>query len=114
MAMTLFEQIANHEIPAKIVHEDEEIVAFYDISPQAPAHVVIIPRRAIPSVNDITTMDAELIGKLVLVAKEVAKELGVAESGYRLVFNCGPDGGQTVDHLHLHLLGGRAMRWPPG
>ncbi|MDP4234137.1 MAG: histidine triad nucleotide-binding protein [Bacteroidota bacterium] len=112
--MTLFEQIANHEIPAKIVQEDEEIVAFYDISPQAPAHVVIIPRRAIPSVNDITTMDAELIGKLVLVAKEVAKELGVAESGYRLVFNCGPDGGQTVDHLHLHLLGGRAMRWPPG
>jgi len=112
--MTLFEKIANHEIPATILHEDAEIVAFRDINPQAPTHVIIIPRKPISSVNNLTPNDAELIGKLVLVARKLAQDLGIAASGYRLVFNCGPDGGQTVDHLHLHLLGGRAMGWPPG
>ena len=112
--MTLFEKIANHEIPATIVYEDDEIVAFRDINPQAPQHIIIIPRRAIASVNDVTSSDAELLGKLVLAAKKIAVELGIAESGYRLVINCGADGGQSVDHLHLHLLGGRSMTWPPG
>ncbi len=89
--MTLFEKIANHEIPATIVFEDNEIVAFRDINPQAPQHIVIIPRRAIASINDVQSEDAELLGKMIVVARELAREFGVAESGYRLVFNSGPD-----------------------
>jgi histidine triad (HIT) family protein len=112
--MTLFEKIANHEIPAKIVYEDDEIVAFHDINPQAPQHIVIVPRVAIESINDVAPDDAELLGKLIVVAKDLAAKLGIAKSGYRLVFNCGQDGGQTVDHIHLHLIGGRPMEWPPG
>jgi histidine triad (HIT) family protein len=112
--MTLFEKIANHEIPAQILHEDEEIVAFRDISPKAPQHIVIIPRKPIPSVNDVAPEDAALIGKLVLVAKQLAVAHGIAETGYRLVINCGKDAGQSVDHLHMHLLGGRELDWPPG
>jgi histidine triad (HIT) family protein len=112
--MTLFEKIANHEIPAQILHEDEEIVAFRDISPKAPQHVVIIPRKPIPSVNDVAPEDVALIGKLVLVAKQLAATHGVAGTGYRLVINCGKDAGQSVDHLHMHLLGGRELDWPPG
>ena len=112
--MTLFEKIANHEIPAKIVHEDDEVVAFRDINPQAPQHIVIIPRRAITSINDVQTADAELLGKMILVAKKLAAEFDIDESGYRLIFNCGPDAGQSVDHIHLHLLGGRSLDWPPG
>ncbi|HET6400589.1 MAG TPA: histidine triad nucleotide-binding protein [Candidatus Kapabacteria bacterium] len=112
--MTLFEKIANHEIPAKIIHEDDELVAFHDINPQSPFHIVIIPRKPIPSINDVTALDAELVGKMVVLAGELAHRLGIEESGYRLVFNCGPDAGQSVDHIHLHLLGGRAMGWPPG
>lgn len=112
--MTLFEKIANHEIPAKIVHEDDDIVAFHDINPQAPHHIVIITRKPIPSINDVESTDAELVGKMVVLAGQLARRLGIADSGYRLVFNCGPDAGQSVDHIHLHLLGGRAMEWPPG
>ncbi len=112
--MTLFEKIANHKIPANIIHEDDELVAFYDINPQAPHHIVIVPRRPIPSINDVAAGDAELVGKMVVLASQLAQRLGIAESGYRLVFNCGPDAGQSVDHIHLHLLGGRAMDWPPG
>ena len=112
--MTLFEKIANHEIPAAILYEDDEIVAFRDISPQAPQHIVIIPRRPIESINDVEFSDAELIGKLLIIAKKLAGECGINKSGYRLVFNCGPDAGQSVDHIHLHLLGGRPMNWPPG
>lgn len=112
--MTLFEKIANHEVPANIVYEDEEIVAFKDISPQAPCHVIVIPRKAIASVNDLTPGDSQLIGKMFLVAKELAELFKVDRSGYRLVMNCGPDAGQSVDHIHLHLLGGRDMAWPPG
>jgi histidine triad (HIT) family protein len=112
--MTLFEKIANHEITATILHEDDEVVAFRDISPQAPQHIIIIPRKPIPSINDMTANDAELVGKLVLVAKQLAAQQGIADSGYRLVFNCGKDAGQSVDHIHLHLLGGRDLSWPPG
>lgn len=112
--MTLFEKIANHEIPAKIIHEDEDIVAFHDISPQAPYHIVIIPRKPIASINEVEAGDAELIGKMVVLAGQLAQRLGIADSGYRLVFNCGANGGQTVDHVHLHLIGGRQMHWPPG
>ncbi|HZK76623.1 MAG TPA: histidine triad nucleotide-binding protein [Candidatus Kapabacteria bacterium] len=112
--MTIFEKIANHEIPARIIHEDDELVAFHDINPQAPYHIVIIPRRPIPSINDVAAGDAELIGKMVVLARTLAEKFGISDSGYRLVFNCGKDGGQTVDHIHLHLLGGRQMTWPPG
>ena len=112
--MTIFEKIANHEIPAKIVYEDDEIVAFHDINPQAPQHIVIVPRVAIESINDVAPEDAELLGKLIVVAKDLAAKSGIAKSGYRLVFNCGPDAGQSVDHIHLHLIGGRPMEWPPG
>ena len=112
--MTLFEKIANHEIPAKILHEDSDLVAFHDINPQAPYHIVIIPRRPIASINEVETSDAELIGKMIVLARTLARQIGISESGYRLVFNCGPDAGQSVDHIHLHLLGGRAMDWPPG
>jgi histidine triad (HIT) family protein len=112
--MTLFEKIATHEIPATILHEDDDVVAFRDISPQAPQHVIVIPRRAIASINDVTPDDAQLLGKLIIVAKQLAAEHGIADSGYRLVFNCGKDAGQSVDHIHLHLLGGRELDWPPG
>ena len=112
--MTLFEKIANHEIPAKIVHEDDELVAFHDINPQAPYHIVIIPRRPIASINDVEASEAELVGKMIVLAKDLAWQEGLADSGYRLIFNCGPDAGQSVDHIHLHLIGGRSMEWPPG
>ncbi len=112
--MTLFEKIANHEIPATIVHEDADLVAFQDINPQAPQHIIIIPRRAIASIDDVEPGDAELLGKMIVLAKQLARETGVANNGYRLVFNCGPDAGQSVDHIHLHLLGGRELDWPPG
>lgn len=112
--MTIFDKIINKEIPAEIVYEDSELLAFKDINPQAPIHILIIPKKQIPTVNDITTDDSELIGKLIFRAKLIAKELQIADDGYRLVFNCNKDGGQEVYHLHLHLLGGRSMHWPPG
>jgi histidine triad (HIT) family protein len=112
--MTLFEKIANHEIPAKIVHEDDDLVAFHDINPQAPFHIVIASRKPIPSIDYATADDAELLGKMIVLAGELARKLGISDTGYRLVFNCGMHGGQTVDHIHLHLLGGRQMAWPPG
>ncbi len=112
--MTLFEKIANHEIPATIIHEDADLVAFHDINPQAPYHIVIIPRKPIASLNEVEPEDTELIGKMVVLAGELAQRLGISDTGYRLIFNCGPDAGQSVDHVHLHLIGGRAMNWPPG
>jgi histidine triad (HIT) family protein len=111
---TLFEKIAAGEIPADIVYSDDEIVAFRDINPQAPHHVLIIPRRPIPTVLDLEASDAELVGRMVLVAGQIARDVGVDAGGYRLVFNCKEDGGQEVYHIHLHLLGGRKMSWPPG
>lgn len=112
--MTLFEKIANHEIPAKIIHEDDDLVAFHDINPQAPYHIVIAPRKPIPSLDYVTSDDAELLGKMIVLAGELARKLGISDTGYRLVFNCGMHGGQTIDHIHLHLLGGRQLCWPPG
>jgi len=111
---TLFEKIAAGEIPADIVYSDDEIVAFRDINPQAPQHVLIIPRQPIPTILDLELGDAELVGRMVLVANKIARDVGVDAKGYRLVFNCKEDGGQEVYHIHLHLLGGRKMSWPPG
>ncbi len=110
---TLFQKIGDGEIPAEIVFQDEQCFAFRDINPQAPTHVLVCPRKPIPSVDDIAEEDRELIGHLFLVAARIAREEGL-HKGYRSVFNCGEHGQQTVPHLHLHLLGGRQMQWPPG
>jgi len=110
---TIFKRIIDREIPAKIAYEDETCLAFHDISPQAPTHLLIIPKREIPSVNALTGQDQELVGHLFLVAAQLAGQLGLS-GGYRLVVNCGPDAGQAVEHLHIHLLGGRSLNWPPG
>ena len=114
MAECIFCRIASRELPSRIVHEDPEIVAFEDIHPQAPVHVLVIPRRHIARLTDLTSRDGSLVGRLVAVAGEIAAARGIDSRGYRVVVNCNDDGGQTVDHLHLHLLGGRPMRWPPG
>lgn len=114
MSETIFSKIIRKEIPADVVFEDDEVLAFRDINPQAPTHILIIPKKPIPTLNDIEAEDAPLIGRLFLVAKRLAAELGFAEDGYRTVFNCNRQGGQEVYHLHLHLLAGRQMGWPPG
>jgi len=106
-----FCKIANKEMPSEIVYEDDEVVAFKDIKPVAPVHLLIITKKHIPSVDHLESGDKELIGSLFLVAQKIAREQGVAETGYRLVFNVGPDAGQTVDHLHLHLIGGHKLPW---
>lgn len=111
---TIFTKIIQKEIPANIVYEDDEILAFRDISPQAPEHILVIPKKEIPTVNDIEENDALLVGKLFLTAKKIAKDLGFDEQGYRLVMNCNEDGGQTVNHIHMHILAGRQLSWPPG
>lgn len=112
--MTLFERIAAREVPAEIVYEDDEIFAFRDINPQAPVHVLIVPKRVIARIGDASEHDAALLGRLLLTAQKVAAELGVSGSGYRLVLNNGSHAGETIPHLHLHLLGGRPLHWPPG
>lgn len=114
MADTLFSKIIRREIPADIVYEDDEVLAFRDINPQAPVHVLFIPKRPIATLNDAGPADAELLGKLVLAAVAYARQEGIAEEGYRVVINCNEHGGQTVYHLHFHLLGGRRLSWPPG
>ena len=114
MPDTIFTKIIRKEIPAKIALETETVLAFYDINPQAPVHILIIPKKQIPTVNDIAGTDAALLADMIAAAQTLAKELGIAEKGYRLVMNCNPDGGQEVYHLHMHLLGGRKMQWPPG
>jgi histidine triad (HIT) family protein len=111
---TLFTKIINREIPAKIIFENDSVLAFQDITPQAPHHVLIVPKREIPTINDLDRETAPLIGEMFLAAREIAAQLGVAERGYRVVMNCNEDGGQTVFHLHLHFLAGRALHWPPG
>jgi histidine triad (HIT) family protein len=110
----IFCRIANGEISARLVHEDDEVVAFHDLNPQAPTHVLVIPRRHVESVGALVKDDAELAGRLLITAAEIARSLRVDGTGYRVVTNVGEDGGQSVAHLHLHLLGGRAMVWPPG
>lgn len=111
---TLFGKIIRREIPARIVYEDEQVLGFHDIDPKAPTHVLFIPKAHIPTLNDATPQQAELLGRLLLAAAGYAREQGFAEDGYRVVMNCNAWGGQTVYHIHLHLLGGRQMVWPPG
>lgn len=115
--MTVFEKIIAREIPGEIVHEDGLSIAFHDIEPQAPIHVLIVPKKLVPRVGEADFSDRELLGHLLLVAQKVARELGVddeTDKGYRLVINNGKDGGEAVPHLHVHLLAGRQMKWPPG
>lgn len=114
MAETIFSKIIRKEIPAKIVHEDEHCLAFHDVSPQAPTHVLVIPKKPIESLEQLAAEDAALLSHLWLTIPQVARELGLASGGYRVVVNCGRDGGQSVDHLHFHILGGRPLKWPPG
>lgn len=114
MAETLFSKIIRREIPADIVYEDEHVLGFRDIHPQAPLHVLFIPKLAVATLNDLQPAHAELIGRLVLAAAAYAKQEGYAERGYRTVFNCNEDAGQSVFHIHLHLLAGRQLGWPPG
>ena len=110
----LFCRIASGEIPAEVVRSDPDLVAFRDIHPQAPTHILLIPRKHVASVSELEESDAEIMGKLFLAAKELAREEGIDDGGYRMIVNAGPDAGQTVFHIHMHLLGGRRMGWPPG
>lgn len=112
--MTIFEKIIAREIPAKIVWEDDDAIAFHDVNPQAPVHVLIIPKKVISRLSSASESDSKILGKLLIVAGKLAKELGVEKSGYRVVINSGPDAGESVPHLHVHLLGKRALAWPPG
>jgi histidine triad (HIT) family protein len=111
MKNCLFCKIANKEVPAEIVYEDEKVIAFKDVEPVTPVHLLIIPKKHIPSINHLESKDKELIGGLFLVAQKIAKTEGVDKTGYRLIFNIGKDAGQTIDHLHLHLLGGKKLPW---
>lgn len=112
--MTIFEKIVQGEISAEIVWEDEDVLAFRDVNPQAPVHVLIVPKRAIPRLAAATKADEALLGRLLLAARAVAEKLDLGKSGYRVVINSGPDAGESVPHLHLHVLGKRALAWPPG
>lgn len=111
---TIFQKIIDREIPAKFAHEDELCIAIHDVNPQAPVHVLVIPKTVIPRVGEATVANQAVLGHLLLTAAALAKKLGIAETGYRLVINNGPDGGETVPHLHVHLLGQRPLAWPPG
>jgi histidine triad (HIT) family protein len=112
--MTIFEKIIAREIPAKVIWEDDDAIAFEDVNPQAPVHVLIVPKKVIPRLSAAAEKDRSLLGKLLGVAGELAKKLGIDQSGYRVVINSGPDAGESVPHLHVHLLGKRALAWPPG
>jgi histidine triad (HIT) family protein len=114
MAKTLFEKIVAREIPATIVYEDDLALAIRDINPQAPTHILIFPKKVLPRIAEATTDDGKILGHLLLKAGEVAEKAGLTKDGYRLVINNGPHGGETVPHLHVHILGGRHMKWPPG
>lgn len=113
MAETIFQKIISKEIPAKIVHEDERCLAFHDVAPQAPTHVLVIPKKEIESIDGLEEEDAGLVGHMWVVIRNLARDLKLGD-GYRVVVNCGRDGGQSVDHLHFHVLGGRSLSWPPG
>jgi histidine triad (HIT) family protein len=114
MADCIFCKMARGEIKPDVVYEDDEVLAFRDMNPQAPTHFLVIPRRHIATTNDLEAGDTELVGKMYLAARQVAADEGVAERGYRMVMNCNPEAGQSVYHIHLHVLGGRPMNWPPG
>ena len=111
---TIFKKIINKDIPAEIIYEDPLSIAFNDINAKAPIHILIIPKKEIKTINHISKLDKELIGHLFIVAKRIAKKLKINKTGYRIVFNCNEDAGQTVFHIHMHLLGGRKLLWPPG
>lgn len=113
MAKTIFKRIIDREIPAKIAYEDDLCLAFHDVNPQAPVHVLIIPKKELVNLAGVADDDVPLLGHLLNVARKIAPQLGMT-NGFRTVINCGKDGGQSVDHLHVHLLGGRALGWPPG
>lgn len=112
--MTIFEKIAAREIPAKIIHETDEFLAFHDVRPQAPVHVLIVPKKVIPRIAEATADDSALLGSMLGAVREIAAKACVLESGFRVVINNGRDGGESVPHLHIHLIGGRPMGWPPG
>ena len=112
--MTIFEKIIAREIPAEIVWEDDDVIAFRDVNPQAPVHVLIVPKRVIQHLADVAETDVALLGKLLLASRKVAEKLDILKSGYRVVINSGPDAGEEVPHLHVHILGGRHLNWPPG
>lgn len=112
--MTIFEKIAARQIPAQIVHETDEFLAFHDVNPQAPVHILIVPKRVLVRLGEAGPEDAGLLGRMLAAVPEIAAKAGILESGFRLVINSGRDGGESVPHLHLHLLGGRALQWPPG
>ena len=114
MGECIFCKMINGEIPCSKVFEDDKILAFNDISPEAPTHVLIIPKEHISSVNELNDNNIDVIGHIFLKAKEIANKLGIDKEGYRIVTNCGKNGGQTVDHIHYHLMGGRKLQWPPG
>lgn len=114
MGSCLFCDIAAGTVPCTQVHDDEKFLAFRDIAPKAPTHILVIPKRHIPDLTSLQDDDAGLVGELILTARRLASDEGLDEEGYRFVVNCGSDGGQTVGHLHLHILGGRALGWPPG
>jgi histidine triad (HIT) family protein len=111
---TLFEKIVRREIPADIVYQDDDVTAFKDINPSAPVHVLVVPNKNIPTLNDASEADERILGRLLLVAARVARDAGVAETGYRVALNVGKGGGQHVWHMHLHVIGGRKLGWPPG
>lgn len=113
MAKTLFQKIIDRDIPAKIAHEDAQCIAIHDIAPQAPVHILVIPKSPFPRISEVTPEGQSLLGHLLLTATSLAKKLNL-DKGYRIVINNGPDGGESVPHLHVHLLGGRPMSWPPG
>jgi histidine triad (HIT) family protein len=112
--MTIFEKIAAGQIPAKIVHEADDFIAFHDVNPQAPVHVLIVPRKCITRLASAEAGHADLLGRMLLATREIAQKLGVLDSGYRVVINSGRDAGESVPHLHIHLLAGRPLAWPPG
>ncbi len=114
MEDSIFTKIIKREIPATIVFENDDVIAFNDIDPKAPVHILIIPKKQIPTINDVVEDDASALGKIIIAAKQIAKDNNLSENGYRLVFNCNKDAGQTVFHIHCHLLGGRTFNWPPG
>lgn len=113
MSETIFTKIINREIPADIIYEDDLVLAFNDINPQAPIHFLVIPKKPIATINDIAEEDREVVGHLHFIAAKIAEEKGFASNGFRVVMNCNPDGGQTVYHIHLHVLAGKPLGWPP-